>query len=652
MPMILWQDLPNATLKDKVVRTLAQVANTIAEAIATPIREGLHNLHDWTFGRWTEEADQVFGPTLDWLRNLEGAPPELRAFIDRLKQRRSPIAIAPLLAIISMVLGPLLMYFVPILMRRLQMQVSRAVRPARAAVAQVTAARSTERMTLAEYLDDMADMGFTERRAEWLLDIAYSWPTVTMLQDLVNRNEIREDTAVDYLIRQGYQRFEAVKMLNLRLEIPPITDLIRFAVREAYTPALAERLGLYEDFPELMMPDATKRGLSRDYALKYWAAHWDLPSVTQVFAMLHRRIKNPDGTTFEAPDMAEFLRVADYSPRWRQMLIDIAYRPFTRVDVRRMYSLGVLKDKETYEAYLDLGYSPEKAKAMLDFTKRYVRQETKDLTRADIEDGYRKHLLEPKDAHDSLMEMGYDEDEADFILARVDFKREQEQQDDRRSRIKSRYTYGLIDVAEATRLLSETGLPLEEINELLAIWTEIREAKIERPSLSKLEELYRHRVIEGPDLAQEIRHLGYEEKYVQWFMDNIEAEIREAEEKRTAEELRRRRAELRFPTKADYLVWLNAGIINQDQFRTGLRDQGYTDEAIDRYLRQVGITVVVPFYRTEEGKVRLATLKLQVREALITLAQFVVGLLALEVPPSLADALAEYEEVRLTPPPS
>ncbi|GAI29857.1 unnamed protein product [marine sediment metagenome] len=93
---------------------------------------------------------------------------------------------------------------------------------------------------------------------------------------------------------------------ELAKQIPPVADIITMAVREAFTPAIAEKFGQYEDFPEPLKEWAGKKGLSSEWAERYWAAHWSLPSPLQGFEMLHRGIINQD-------ELNMFLVVTDVS---------------------------------------------------------------------------------------------------------------------------------------------------------------------------------------------------------------------------------------------------------------------------------------------------------------------------------------------------
>jgi DNA-binding transcriptional ArsR family regulator len=116
---------------------------------------------------------------------------------------------------------------------------------------------------------------------------------------------------------------------------PGVDDLIRFAVREVYSPGLREKLSLFEDVPPKFLEEVRKMGLHPDDALSFWAAHWQLPSATEGFEMFQRGVIKYD-------DLSMLLRALDYAPVWRPRLIAMAYKRIIRVDLRRMYQDGLI----------------------------------------------------------------------------------------------------------------------------------------------------------------------------------------------------------------------------------------------------------------------------------------------------------------------
>jgi len=285
------------------------------------------------------------------------------------------------------------------------------------------------------YVNPLFEVELQDQRAS----IGRELLTPGTVQEALNRGFIDPGQADFYLEKAGYGDPAKKAILELRHLLPGPSDLVRFGVREVFTPEIAEAFGQFEDFPEAfgeIMPylgfagpgEAT--GITagpapgKTWAEAYWAAHWDLPSPSQGFEMLHRRVKKRDGTTFKAADLELLLRALDVMPFWRPLLTQISYNPITRVDLRRLHKGGILNPKQVKEGYQDLGYDEEKAGWLRDFTVKYYSPEdeselddyTKE-TASQIRLGYRRHVITRQEALDKLVELGYSDDSADFLLA-------------------------------------------------------------------------------------------------------------------------------------------------------------------------------------------------------------------------------------------
>jgi len=131
-------------------------------------------------------------------------------------------------------------------------------------------------------------------------------------------------------------------------QLPPVTDIIRFQLREVFLAGRREELVGDEARP--VYDQAMKEwGFDQFWADSYWGAHWQLPSITQLNEMLFRGVISRE--TWE-----QYVRFNDFVPAQIDNLARISYSPFTRVDSRRMYRLGVLTDQELLQAYADVGY--------------------------------------------------------------------------------------------------------------------------------------------------------------------------------------------------------------------------------------------------------------------------------------------------------
>ena len=153
------------------------------------------------------------------------------------------------------------------------------------------------------------------------------------------------DASVNPLLTRLYNQ-------RSQTRIPSESDLIRFQLREVYEPERRAEL-LVGESRDTFNAYMEQNGFSEYHADSYWAAHWFLPSIGQLNEMLHRGF-------ISRAEWERFVRFNDYDPSSVARLGEIIYRPFTRVDARRMSSVGVLTDHELLSAYADLGYYCER----------------------------------------------------------------------------------------------------------------------------------------------------------------------------------------------------------------------------------------------------------------------------------------------------
>jgi len=206
-------------------------------------------------------------------------------------------------------------------------------------------------------------------------------------------------------------------------------------------------------------------------------------------------------------------------PFWRDKLIEMAYNPLTRVDVRRMHKLGILNRDQVYKAYLDIGYSPEKAEWLTQFTEAINKEEAKqeklpnrDLTRGQIEKAYKERMIEADAALAMLKSIGYDEAESEFLIAMIDWQLAVDERDRQIDIVAKKYKAGIIDINEVWSELSQLNLTAREMQKVrdeLELLT-IREPKL--PTIDQLNEFIKTGVIGIEEYIDSVNRLGYTKK--------------------------------------------------------------------------------------------------------------------------------------------
>ena len=307
----------------------------------------------------------------------------------------------------------------------------------------------------------------------------------------------------DELLKIGTHNDYLQLYKTLAYPIPPVADLITMAVREAFTPDIARRFGQYQDLPAEYVEAAQQKGLSKEWAERYWAAHWDLPSIQQGFAMLHRGIIN------EA-DLSMLLRALDIMPFWRDKLMALSYKPLTRVDVRRMHQLGTLDDAGVKKAYRDVGYNDYNADKMTDFTIRYNRRVLSGFTQRDAVNAYINRLIEAGECRNLLASIGTKSNEIGNIMSLASNKRNWKMKTERIDAISNLYRKGRLDINQARSQLGGLGLASDYVTTLLQQWEAKSEAdKTATFTNAQTLKLFAAKLIDEDRAREELVLLGF-----------------------------------------------------------------------------------------------------------------------------------------------
>lgn len=365
--------------------------------------------------------------------------------------------------------------------------------------------------------DTIQRAGYTTENAKLILKLSDQVPNEGDLLILYHRGLIDEGALDKALHQRGYDAFYKERMKKASFLIPPINDLITMAVREAFSPEVAERFGQYEDFPKQMIPWAEKQALSEEWSRRYWAAHWALPSPQQGFEMLHRGV-------IEQDDLDLLLRALDVMPFWRDRLVKIAYTPFTRIDIRRMHRVGVLTEEDVLRSYRDLGYDTDKARVMTDFVMLLNAPESaddevalKDLSRSNVVGFYSDGLIPRIDALKLLSEMGYTDDAAMLYLDASDLDDQRKERKDSIGLIIALAESGVITFEDAESRLYSLGLETLEVDKAVVTLLRKQERKTKLPSRTEAEKMMKAGIISTQEYKDLLAIFGYSTKWAEAF---------------------------------------------------------------------------------------------------------------------------------------
>jgi hypothetical protein len=431
----------------------------------------------------------------------------------------------------------------------------------------------------------MYDLGYADDHVRALEMISEKQLSVNEIITAWLRGLLSDYEMGDRLFKQWYRDEDIAIIRKLSEVIPGIQDLIRLAVREAWNDETSRRFEYDADYPAQVEEWAKKQGLSPDWVRRYWRAHWELPSVGDGYEMLHRLRPGRTDVPFTKDDLELLLRTADIPRFFRERLIAISYQPYNRVDIRRMYKIGILSKDEVYQAYLDLGYDEEHAKNLTEFTVKYETGDTdtkqekyRELSLGVLKDGYLKGVIAEDELVKRITKLGYDADETRMI---VDLYRLEKSVSDKpaikselkskiRSIVEAGYTLGLIDRDKATQYLSSVGWIDADISSYLDLLDYTLTLQDTSNKVESIHKLYISRLITEQEVYAELGKLAIPDTYQRRLLSNWGLELTTKQ---------------RMLTESQYRAAMLKGIITVDDYRTALSGLGYGDYEIDLLVK-------------------------------------------------------------------
>ena len=296
-------------------------------------------------------------------------------------------------------------------------------------------------------------------------------PSALDLCSVLRRWDVHENDISNELLRMAVHPYYVPHVQEITRYYPNVPDLIHMAVREVFTPEVASKFGQFEDYPPEFELAANRAGLSTEWAQKYWAAHWDLPSITQGFEMYHRAI-------ISYADLEMLLRAKDVMPYWRERMIELSHMVPGRIDARKMYYLGIYNPGELFENYLRLGYSYDDAENLTYYTMADTVASQTGFRPSSIFKSYGKGLLNRESAIDMLLSMGQPLSNIELGLDRSDLDQELRWIDDVVKLTQQKYEKTIIDSVAAMKDLVNVGVDAGKAHVLIKQWETRRYSKL------------------------------------------------------------------------------------------------------------------------------------------------------------------------------
>jgi len=502
-------------LENALVRFLTRALNGVKLTLSGVLRFGLD-----TFLEGIEPfMIRAYKPILHMVRNQPGCPAALIETIDTALSGTDQAGAAVLGMLGTSVGGAVIGSFVGTLTAPLTMYANSKVTPQRPDIGTLQALLRRKAIDETTYRQLLGDVGWSEHLATQIAQITRPRPDIgTLVQDAFRKGQPLESIR-DELSRRGFLDPEIETIFRVAKPIPGSGDLISMAVREAWNDGVAARYGYDADFPPEFAEWMSKQGFDPEWSRRWWRAHWELPGPTMARDMLHR-------TDMTEADYETLLKIADYPQTFRRWMTEVAYEPYTRVDIRRMYQVGVIKTyAELVHAYNDIGYDNDKAGKLADFTVLEYGETEREATKTEVLNAYGIGRLSQADTRAYLKEMGYPDWVIETYITRVDLGRVNGLAAKQISHAQTMYVNGQMSKTEVYTMLNGIPLSAAEIERYLAEWEISRTAKIARPSRADLLKFFLQNMVTEADFRLELKGWRLSDRYIDWYVADAKRKL-------------------------------------------------------------------------------------------------------------------------------
>jgi len=415
-------------------------------------------------------------------------------------------------------------------------------------------------------------------------------PDITMT--LLRRGIISKGDFVAYMRWNGYGMEQIGNYLQLRDVVPPISDLIRFAVREAFGDHNPDTQY------QAMVAQAKKMGLTDEAASWYWYSHWERIPINLMFANYHRGLWN-------RTKLEQMLKIADIHPDDREDVINVAFNPPSIREQGYGYDVGVYTVDDIVKYRRWGGLSPEDAlkagKAMV----AYRTEAERNSVRVEYMYAYGRNKITREAFEQSLKDIGTSPEAIPLWLQRGDLYKERitkepampEQKIVSASEALTAFELGLRDEGWTRDRLKDLGWVQERIDVAIEKEKKVLAEKAKPPAeaaprkltITQLTRMFRLQKITKDAFIQELVDIGYTKDDAALLFD-----IYTYEEPTVVTP--------RLMTKGDVEEMYSYGVYNIADVHDHYLGLGYSEEdAIDLTLG-TAVSVLLPYVRSWYSK--------------------------------------------------
>jgi hypothetical protein len=367
----------------------------------------------------------------------------------------------------------------------------------------------------------------------WQMKIAESSTLVPSLYDIIRLyrgkkiggNEFEYYANLNGLkISTPQGKTDIATFLEATRAIPGVADLVRMMVRDAADNTIALKYetdsGFDKKFAGQLEEWSEQQGVDPEIMKYYWRAHWEIPSNTQLFDMLHKLRPNrrvgavPANIVTTKETVKEAIQVNDLTPYWVDRVMATSYSSLTRIDAQRAFFIEAINEDQLFDAYMDLGYDADNAQVLVDFTKELKRKRDSNLPGADkpanIISQLKKYVISETNAYDRLIATGMKPQKAKQAVANSVRDRKEEARARCLKEAQRRFFRAEYDLLKYKSVVMQLGIPQENIEALVNETACLYDSRGKEINAGALCKAFKQNIITADQFQERLRLIGYD----------------------------------------------------------------------------------------------------------------------------------------------
>jgi hypothetical protein len=344
------------------------------------------------------------------------------------------------------------------------------------------------------------------------------FPDYATIIDLYLRGFIDEDTAKRWLRRLGFAADVVEAVFKLKDAIPSVSDLITMVVREAFVPEMVTPA------PDIFAKYMAMRGFSREWADRFWTAHWRPIGLEQAYDNVRRGLRDKEW-------LKNVLKIQDVHPMWWDDIINVMYNPPSIRELGYGWDVGVYTKDDIKKYRMWAGLSPEDAEKSAEAMVAYRTEAERNAVRTELMYAYAQGRITRDDFAARLKELKTPDAAIDYWLARGDLYKErlawEPPQTESRAITRAdavwAFTHGLRDERWLRSVLKNIGYS----DDAVELYVDVAKKRLEeeqkppeepqpkRLTLAQIEDAYWLGLISEDEAKLKIKALGYSDSDVE-----------------------------------------------------------------------------------------------------------------------------------------